>query len=77
MADANTWQRDLAAKAILEDVLRRHHANRHHNNGEEKEGENNRSANFVLLGFEVVVVIVCHAAKIAQPLQLPGTFLIP
>ena len=59
------------------DGLRGHHANGHHDDGEEEEGEDNGSANFVLLGFEVVVVIVCHAAKIAQPLQLPGAFLIP
>jgi len=61
----------------LNDVLRRHHANRHHKNGEEKEGKNNRSPDFVLLGLKVVVVIVCHAAKIAQSFQLLWTFLTP
>ena len=41
-----------------------HHANRHNDDGEEEEGKNNRPSNFVLFGLEVVVVIVCHGAKI-------------
>ena len=48
------------------DGLRGHHANGHRDDGEEEEGEDNGSANFVLLGFEVVVMIVCHGSKI-QP----------
>ena len=46
-----------------------HHANRHDNDGEEEEGENNWPADFVLFGLEVVVVIVCHGAKIRHGVQ--------
>ncbi len=43
--------------------LRGHECNHHHYNGEHHEREDNRPTDFVLLGF---VVIMCHAAKIAE-----------
>lgn len=43
--------------------LRGHECNHHHYNGEHHEREYDRPTDFVLLGF---VVIMCHAAKIAE-----------